>query len=178
MKLENNKYVSLIYKLREGGADGRELELVEESSPLAFVFGAGNLLPAFESNIAGLEEGSEFDFHLKASDAYGEKREEMIVSLPRNIFEDEGVLNTQVCFVGNTVPMMDAHGHRLNGVVIEIGDAFVKMDFNHPLAGCELHFTGKVIGVREATPEELMGPSSGCSSCGSRDSGCGGSCGA
>jgi FKBP-type peptidyl-prolyl cis-trans isomerase SlyD len=142
------------------------------------VFGAGRLLPAFEANIAGLEEGAAFDFSLLAADAYGEVREEMVISLPRNIFEDEGVLRSEICYVGNTVPMMDSQGNRMNGVVVEIGDAFVKMDFNHPLAGTDLHFTGKVVGVREATPEELMGPEAGgCSSCGSKSSGCGGSCG-
>ncbi len=178
MKVENNKFTSLAYTLHEGDKDGRVIETVEESAPLSFVFGAGRLLPAFEEKLAGLEEGAEFDFRLAAADAYGEVREEMVISLPRNIFEDEGVLRSEICYVGNAVPMMDSQGNRMNGVVVEIGDAFVKMDFNHPLAGTDLHFAGKVVNVREATSEELMGPSSGgCSSCGSKSSGCGGSCG-
>jgi FKBP-type peptidyl-prolyl cis-trans isomerase SlyD len=177
MKLENNRFVSLAYTLHESDSNGRVIETVNESAPLTFVFGAGRLLPAFEANLAGLEDGASFEFRLNAADAYGEKREEMVISLPRNIFEDEGVLRNEICFAGNTVPMMDSQGNRMNGVVTEIGDAFVMMDFNHPLAGTDLHFSGKVVGVREATPEEIMGPSSGCSSCGSRDSGCSGTCG-
>ena len=151
MKIENNKFASLVYTLQEGGRDGRVIETVEEAAPLSFVFGAGRLLPAFEANLEGLEEGSVFDFSLAAVDAYGDVREEMVISLPRNIFEDEGVLRSEICYVGNTVPMMDSQGNRMNGVVVEIGDDFVKMDFNHPLAGTDLHFSGKVLGVREAT---------------------------
>lgn len=177
MKLENNRFVSLVYTLHESDRNGRVIETVSESAPLTFVFGAGRLLPAFEANLAGMEDGASFDFSLSAIDAYGEKREEMVINLPRSIFEDEGVLRSEICFVGNTVPMMDSQGNRMNGVVTEVGDAFVKMDFNHPLAGTDLHFSGKVVGVREATPEEIMGPSSGCSSCGSRDTGCSGTCG-
>jgi FKBP-type peptidyl-prolyl cis-trans isomerase SlyD len=178
MKLENDKFVSLVYTLHEGDKEGRVIETVEESAPLTFVFGTGRLLPAFEANLAGLEDGTTFDFRLAAADAYGEMREEMVISLPRNIFEDEGVLRSEICYVGNSVPMMDSQGNRMNGVVVEIGDAFVKMDFNHPLAGTDLYFSGRIAGIREATAEELMGPSSdGCSSCGSKSSGCGGSCG-
>lgn len=177
MKLEKDKFVSLVYSLKEAGNGEKVLEVVEEDSPLRFVYGTGKLLPAFEANLLGLEEGSAFDFILTAVEAYGEKREEMVISLPRNIFEDEGALNTEICFVGNMVPMMDAQGHRMNGVVTEINDDFVKMDFNHPLAGSDLHFSGRVINVRDATPEELMPAASDCSSCGSQSSGCGGSCG-
>jgi len=178
MKLENDKFVSLVYTLHEGDKEGRVIEAVEETAPLTFVFGSGRLLPAFEANISGLEDGAAFDFHLAAADAYGDIREEMLISLPRNIFEDEGVLRSEICYVGNAVPMMDSQGNRMNGVVVEIGDAFVKMDFNHPLAGTDLHFSGRVVGVREATAEELAGPSAGgCSSCGSHSSGCGGGCG-
>jgi FKBP-type peptidyl-prolyl cis-trans isomerase SlyD len=178
MKLSKDTVVSLIYSLHESAEGGRELETVNESAPLTFIYGAGRLLPAFEANLAGLETGSDFDFNLNAADAYGEKREEMIVNLPRNIFEDEGKLNTEVCFVGNTVPMMDAHGNRMVGTVTEIGDSFVAMDFNHPLAGVDLHFSGKIIDVRNATSQELEALQSegGCSSCGSKSSGCSGSC--
>jgi len=176
MKIEKNRFASLSYTLHESDMEGRVIETVGESAPLTFVFGAGRLLPAFEANLEGLETGAEFNFRLTAVDAYGEKREEMVIDLPRNIFEDEGVLRSEVCYVGNTVPMMDSQGNRMNGVVVEIGDASVKMDFNHPLAGTDLYFSGKVVGVREATQDELNPPSSGgCSSCGSKNS-CSGDC--
>jgi FKBP-type peptidyl-prolyl cis-trans isomerase SlyD len=76
---------------------------------------------------------------------------------------------------GNTVPMMTGNGQRLNGLVLEIGDNEVRMDFNHPLAGEHLYFKGQVVEVRQATDEEIVGTlSGGCSCSGGCDSG---SCG-
>jgi FKBP-type peptidyl-prolyl cis-trans isomerase SlyD len=110
--------------------------------------------------------------------AYGEKREEMIVNVPLAVFETDGKLNEDICRVGNEVPMMDTEGNPLNGTINEITDTYVRMDFNHPMAGLDLFFTGKVVDVRDATEEELSGMNHSCSSCGSsKDSGCSGSCG-
>jgi FKBP-type peptidyl-prolyl cis-trans isomerase SlyD len=51
--------------------------------------------------------------------------------------------------------MMDSQGNRLTGVVLDIGEEQIKMDFNHPLAGNDLHFKGQVLQIREATEDEL-----------------------
>jgi FKBP-type peptidyl-prolyl cis-trans isomerase SlyD len=51
--------------------------------------------------------------------------------------------------------MMDQNGNKLNGVVLELSENEVKMDFNHPLAGENLHFKGQVEEIRPATEEEL-----------------------
>jgi FKBP-type peptidyl-prolyl cis-trans isomerase SlyD len=101
----------------------------------------------------------------------------MIIDLSRSIFETDGKLDEVVCKVGNEVPMMDTSGNRINGTIIGISDTSVKMDFNHPMAGVDLCFTGKVIDVREATNEELAMSQNSCSSCGSNSpDGCGGNC--
>jgi FKBP-type peptidyl-prolyl cis-trans isomerase SlyD len=81
--------------------------------------------------------------------------------------------------------MMDSSGNRLMGSVVEIGEDIVTMDFNHPLAGENMYFTGKVLGVRDASAEEIAalfsGGGCGCGSCdcGSKGSGAEGegSCG-
>jgi FKBP-type peptidyl-prolyl cis-trans isomerase SlyD len=51
--------------------------------------------------------------------------------------------------------LQDSEGNPLDGRVIEIGEDFVKVDLNHPLAGEDLHFKGEILSVREATEEEL-----------------------
>ncbi|MCE5347474.1 MAG: FKBP-type peptidyl-prolyl cis-trans isomerase [Bacteroidales bacterium] len=180
MKIEKNKMVSLIYELRENDSKGRIIETLDETRPLKFVFGSGRLLPDFESNIDSLNNGDLFSFALNSEKAYGEKREEMIVNVPINVFEKDGKFNEEIYKVGSEVQMMDTEGNPLSGIINEITDAFVIMDFNHPMAGVDLFFSGKVVDVRDATEEELaaLNHSCSCSSCGSScESECsGGSC--
>ncbi len=72
--------------------------------------------------------------------------------------------------------MMTADGYRINGVVLEVTDNDVKMDFNHPLAGKDVRFKGNILTVRDATPEELK-PQTCCCSGGDCGEGCGEGCG-
>ena len=70
--------------------------------------------------------------------------------------------------MGSQIPMANAQGQRMLGVVKEIGDEIVKMDFNHPMAGKTLNFDVEVISVRDVTPEDLAGKC-GCGECGCGD---------
>ena len=177
MKIENNKMVSLIYELRESNSEGRIIETLDETKPLSFIFGKGRLLPVFESNISALSLGDYFKFSLSSEMAYGERREDMIVDVPKSVFEIDGILNEEVCRVGNEVPMMDSEGNPLSGIINEITDTIVKMDFNHPMADLDLYFSGKIIDVRDATEAELSSASASCSGCSGHDhSDCSGSC--
>lgn len=171
--------VSLIYELRENNPDGKIIEYLEDTRPLTFVFGAGRLLPEFESNISLLSKGDKFSFSLTSENAYGERREDMIIDLPMTVFERDGKVDEQICRVGNEVPMVDSEGHPLSGVICEIAGDSVKMDFNHPMAGINLFFAGKIVDVRNATNDEIAQLNGSCSSCGSfsNESGCHGSCG-
>ena len=81
----------------------------------------------------------------------------------------DGKLAEDILFEGSQVPMSDAQGNRMMGIVKEVGESTVKMDFNHPMAGKTLNFDVEVVSVRDVTPEDLQG---GCS-CGE----CGGDCG-
>lgn len=187
MKISPNKFVSLSYDLNVGEGDEKELmEKATPEQPLEFIFGTNSMLEAFEKNVDGLAQGDSFDFVLTPDQAYGEYDDDHLVDLPRNIFEVDGKMDESVVFEGNTIPMMDSNGNRLNGSVVSVSDDVVKMDFNHPLAGETLHFTGNVLSVREASAEEIAalfapqggGCGSGCG-CGSSDDseGCGSGCG-
>jgi FKBP-type peptidyl-prolyl cis-trans isomerase SlyD len=177
MRIENNRMVSLIYELRESDSNGRVIESLNEASPLKFIFGTGRLLPVFESNINLLKTGDLFRFMLNSEMAYGDKREEMIINVPATVFETNGKINEDICRVGNQVPMMDTDGNPLTGIINEITDTYVKMDFNHPMAGLDLFFSGKIVEVREATAEEIARINHSCSSCSTTsEKGCPGSC--
>jgi FKBP-type peptidyl-prolyl cis-trans isomerase SlyD len=177
MKVEKDKFVSLIYELRESDPDGRIIEVLDETRPLTFIYGSGRLLPVFEENIGSLQNGDSFRFSLNPEMAYGEKREEMIVNVPVDVFMSEGKINDEICRVGNEVPMMDTDGNPLNGIINEITDTYVRMDFNHPMAGLDLFFSGKIVDVRDASEHELSAANNSCSGCSSKEhSDCSGSC--
>jgi len=178
MKIENNKMVSLIYELRENDSNGRIIEALDESRPLTFIYGTGRLLPVFESNIGLLKTGDNFRFTLNSEMAYGDKREEMIINVPVGVFETNGKINEDICRVGNEVPMTDSDGNPLTGIINEITDTYVRMDFNHPMAGLDLFFSGKIVEVREATERELVATMNSCSGCSSKEhADCSGDCG-
>ncbi len=157
MQIDNNKIVSVTYSL-DANPEGQEkvhIETAGADRPLVFLFGSGGLIPAFEENLQGKVTGDKFSFSIDAANAYGEIESEALVDLPLDIFKVDGIVDMSILKTGNLVPMTDRDGNRIDGKVIAIGGETVKMDFNHPLAGHQLHFSGEVIEVREATEEEL-----------------------
>lgn len=155
MKVAKDKVVTLTYKLRFDNQDGEVIQEVKEDRPFVHLFGAGTLLPAFEENLAGLEAGDSFSFDLSSEDAYGNTSEEGIIELKKELFEIDGKIDEDIVAVGKMVAMQDENGNPVDGRVLAIKDETVVMDFNHPLAGQNLHFSGNIIEVRDASEEEL-----------------------
>lgn len=155
MKVDKNKVVTMTYVLRLNDEKGEIIQEVDNSRPFVHLFGAGTLLPIFEANLKGLEAGDTFSFSLKAEEAYGNPTDEAIIELDKNIFEIDGQFDADLVEVGKFVTMQDENGHPLDGKVLGIKDKTVLMDFNHPLAGENLYFSGAISDVREAQKEEL-----------------------
>lgn len=152
MNIAKDKVVSLSYELK---VDGNLVDAAEAEKPFVFLYGHGQLLPLFEENIKNLTVGDSFEFMIPSKDGYGDVNEMAIIELPKSIFEVDGKIQDDLLVVGNRLPMRDSEGNALDGTVVEIKDEAVVMDFNHPLAGQDLNFTGKVIEIRDATPEEI-----------------------
>lgn len=154
MEIENNKVVTITYKLQESNNEGEVVQEVLEKEPFVFLFGNQQVLPDFEANLVGKTAGDSFEFGVKSDDSYGPVNKEAIVDLPKNIFMVDGQL-ADIVKEGSFVPMNDQEGHPMQGLVLEINEETIKMDFNHPMAGIDLFFTGEVLEVREATEEEM-----------------------
>lgn len=159
MIIEKNTVVSVSYELSsKKGNEGPEqaVEKTDASHPFVFLFGAGGLLEDFESNLGGKKAGDSFDFHIEASKGYGNYDISHIVTIPKAAFHnDQGQFDSENVKTGKVLPMVDNHGNHLSGKVLEVTLTDVRMDFNHPLAGHDLHFKGKVLEVRKATADEI-----------------------
>ena len=95
------------------------------------------------------------DFSISAEDAYGNVDPNAIIQLPKSIFQAEDQNADDILQIGNFIPMTDDQGNRMQGLVVSIEGETVTMDFNHPLAEKTLMFQGKILKIREATPEEM-----------------------
>ena len=162
MQAAQNKMVAVDYTLT---VDGQIADQSRPGQPLEFIFGTGMLLPKFEAAIEGKEPGEKVAFTLEPKDGYGEVIAEAIVELPKTIFMVDGKIAEDILFEGSQVPMADAQGNRMLGLVKEVKEETVVMDFNHPMAGKTLNFEVEVVSVREVTPEDLQGNCS-CGHCG------------
>ncbi len=177
MKIGEKTFVSLTYTLT---VDGHVVDSATKENPLAFPFGAGYLLPKFEEQINGLGVGDKFEFTLAPVDGYGDVIEQAIVELPVSVFMVDGKVEEGLLTIGNQIPMSTADGQHLMGLVRAVTLDTVKMDFNHPMAGKTLNFSGEIVEVRESTDEDYfhgMGGGCDCEDCegGEKNGGC--SCG-
>ena len=172
MVVENLKVVSATYELYITDENGKEelMEKATEEAPLTWCHGEGMMLPAFEAAMNGKEVGDSFDFVLAAKDAYGEYIPEGLMDLPKKMFfNGDGEFDEERVYVGAVVPMNTVDGQVVKAQVCEITDEQVTIDLNHPYAGEDLHFQGKIIAVRDVTEGELKAirnPRHGCGGCG------------
>ena len=177
-KVGPGKYVKYAYKLYSE-PDGELLFEAKEDAPDEMVYGVSHeVVPGLIATLKDLGAGDKFEVVLPPAAAFGDRYDDNVVTLEREIFERDGELAEEVK-VGAELPMMTAEGFRILGRVLDIDDKGIRMDFNHPFAGKTVKYVGNVVEVREATPEELH-PAGGCGGgccCGSEGSCHEGDCG-
>ncbi|RXJ73586.1 peptidylprolyl isomerase [Veronia nyctiphanis] len=145
--IEKDKVVIIEYTVKD--LNGVLINATESDEPLAFIFGAGHVIPGLEKCLDGKDSGEEFEVKLEAEEAYGPRNDSLVQEVERAAFQ--GVDNIEPGMI------FTASGPKgeIQVTVVSADDEKVRVDGNHPLAGKGLHFVGKVLEVRDATEEEL-----------------------
>ena len=147
-QVQPGSFLTLHYRL--AGPDGGDIVNTFNDKPATLSLGAGELAPAIESRLLGLEEGTRTTIRLEPGEAFGPRSPDMVQKLKLAILREMGDPHEQYS-VGDVVqfPTPDGRGS-FAGVLRELGpveEDWAVFDFNHPLAGQPLTFEVQLIGV-------------------------------
>lgn len=147
MQVQKHAVVTIDYKLTD--PEGTLLDSSEGREPLAYIQGAGNIIPGLEKALEGKAAGENVDVVVAPEEGYGVRDDNLEQQVPGQLFEGVDDIQPGMQFRAQT----DGGVHIVTVKSVE-GDQ-VTIDGNHPLAGVTLHFAVNVVDVREATEEEL-----------------------
>jgi FKBP-type peptidyl-prolyl cis-trans isomerase SlyD len=145
--VQKNVVVSMEYILH---VENEEIDSSKGQDPLQFLVGHGNIISGLEREMIGMKVGESKDVIIQPADAYGEFDEEAFMEVPRDAFPQDIPVEE-----GAELTVRDDSGQSRYARIEAINGDNVTLNFNHPLAGDELHFNVKVVGLREPTDEEL-----------------------
>ena len=145
--VKKNVVVSMEYSLQ---VDGEEIDSSKGQDPLQFLVGHGNIISGLERELMGMKVGETKDVVVQPADGYGEYDEEAYMDVPRGQFPQDMSVEE-----GLELSVRDDQGQARYARIDSIEGDTVTLNFNHPLAGDELHFNVKVVELREPTSEEL-----------------------
>lgn len=148
MVIQNDAVVTISYTLRNAGGD--ILDSSGDGEGLSYLHGHQNIIPGLESALAGKEVGDQVNAEIPPEDAYGERREELVFSVPRDRLPEGEELEPGMQFRAQ-----GQDGQEVVVTLVELDGDTATMDGNHPLAGETLFFDVAVQEIRGATPEEL-----------------------
>ena len=146
MQIASQKVITIDYTLKD--ESGELLDSSEHDGPLNYLHGFGNIVPGLEQALEGKAVGDALKVTVAPENAYGERDEELVQSVPRDQFP-EGDIELGMRF------RADSPGGSKVLTVIALDDEEVTIDANHPLAGRTLSFDVTVRSIRDATEEEL-----------------------
>lgn len=123
--------------------DGQIVDSNFAQMPASFVFGDGSLLPDFELALLGMSVGQEASYVMSPEKAFGAHNTSNLQRMPRSQFAmdlEEGMV----------ISFADMKKNELPGVIADIEEKEVVVDFNHPLAGRSLTFRVQIVAIEEA----------------------------
>jgi FKBP-type peptidyl-prolyl cis-trans isomerase SlyD len=148
MTIKENSAVSFHYTLTDD--DGQQLDSSAGKEPLAYLHGAGNIIPGLENALTGKAVGDSMVVAVSAAEGYGEVQKELIQEVPRSAFQGVDTIEVGMQFEAQT-----GQGGNVPVTVTAVTEEVVTVDGNHPLAGKNLNFDVSIEDVRDATEEEL-----------------------
>ena len=146
-QIADDVVVSLDYTLT---VDNEVVDTSEDSEPIVFLQGHGNIIPGLEQALYGLAAGEQKEVVVQPADGYGELDPEAFADVPRKEFPPQIPME-----VGIELQMRDKSGDILDARIDAVDEDTVRLDFNHPLAGKQLNFSVKVVSLRHPNSEEL-----------------------
>lgn len=145
--VQDGVVVSMEYTLK---VDGEVIDSSAGQEPLQFLTGYGNIIPGLEREMIGMKVGDSKDVIVAPAEGYGEYDDEAFLEVPRGEFPKDMPVEE-----GLELTVRDEEGQARYARIDSVEAESVRLNFNHPLAGDELHFNVKVVGLREPTGEEL-----------------------
>jgi FKBP-type peptidyl-prolyl cis-trans isomerase SlpA len=124
--------------------DGTEAISTFADEPMTFIMGDGSFQQGMELSLYGLNEGAEQTLTLTPEQAYGYPDEQMIHDMPVAEFDTD-----QPPQVGQIIAFSLPNGEEMPGMIIEVNEEYVRVDFNHPLSGHDVVFKVKILHITQ-----------------------------
>lgn len=105
--------------------------------------GEGRVIPGFEEAVTRMEPGDEVTVTIPAEQAYGPRRDELLIALDRTDFPQH--IQPEV---GQQLQLRQDDGEVAIVTIAEVSDSQVTIDINHPLAGEDLTFDLQLVEIR------------------------------
>ena len=121
--------------------DGTVFDSSEGREPLEFTVGQHQVICGFEEGVMNMEVGEEKTIDMTPEHGYGERHEQMVQKVPKNLFKDFTPEK------GQQIGLMSKDGRQMMATVVDISAEMVTLDLNHQLAGKNLHFKVKIVSV-------------------------------
>ncbi|WP_143960550.1 FKBP-type peptidyl-prolyl cis-trans isomerase [Litoribacter populi] len=122
--------------------DGTVFDSSENREPLEFTLGDGNMIKGFDSAVHGMAVGEDKSVTIPSAEAYGEKRDEMMVDIPRTQVPAD--INPEI---GMDLSIQNQNGQPMPVKVVHVDEEKITLDANHPLAGKDLVFDIKLVEI-------------------------------
>jgi FKBP-type peptidyl-prolyl cis-trans isomerase SlyD len=147
LTVADGQVVSMDYTLK---VEGDTVDDSKEHGPIEFLQGKGSIIPGLERALYGMSVGDSKDVVVSPADGYGLTDDQAFMDVSRDQFPEDFPLE-----VGTMLQVKDQSGQPVHARIDRVEEQNVRLDFNHPMAGKELHFSVTIAAIREATSDEI-----------------------